>query len=108
MEEQLIRSIVYVLVECRFLADLKNIYNAQETQLSAKSEITDHSAMPRKQRTVAIFAAMVTRKHRQGRADITVKELHIHGCHDITDTILTELYYTGYSSALLEVNSVAL
>ena len=54
----------------------KNIYNTQEPQLSSKSEITDRSAMPRKQITVAILAVMATLKNRRGSTDITVKYLH--------------------------------
>ena len=49
------------------------LINTQETQLSYKSEIADLSAIPWKQRTVAILAVMATRKHRHGSTDITVK-----------------------------------
>ena len=79
--------------------NIQRIYNIilkNPSSVSSKSEIKDRSTMLRKQRTVGILAVTATRKHGQ-----------IHASRGIGVTIWIE-NYTGYSSALLEVYSVAL
>ena len=65
--------------------------------LCSKSEIMAHSAMLRKQRTVATLAVTATRTNTgKGSADITVKYLHTHVRHGISVTISIEKHYAGY------------